>query len=101
MDKEHVLSPHFIAELPERFQKWLRLNIPNGATDLHDDHVRARLLGDACHPSLDLVRDVGDHLDCAAEKITAAFLADDLGVDLYAGEIARAAQADVDEQLIV
>src|SRR5215211_4288658 len=51
--------------------------------------------------ALDLVRDVRNHLDRPAQKIAAALLADDLGVHLSAGEVARAAETDVDESFIV
>src|SRR6185503_8299551 len=36
-----------------------------------------------------------------AEKIAAALLADDLGIDLSAGEVAGTAQADVNESFVV
>src|SRR5215207_2691676 len=101
MDKEYVLAPHLIAKLPQRFEEGLRLNIPNRTPDLHNDHVGARLLGDPCYPALDLVCNMRDHLDRPTEKIAAAFLADDVRVDLSAGEIARLAQTDIDEPLVV
>jgi hypothetical protein len=42
-----------------------------------------------------------DYLDSPAEKIAAAFLADDIRVHLSAGEVAGAAQADVNESFVV
>ncbi len=42
-----------------------------------------------------------NHLDGAAQEIAAAFLANDLGVNLPAGEVADPTQANVNEALVV
>ena len=42
-----------------------------------------------------------DHLDGAAEEIAASLLADDIRVHLSAGEVAGAAQANVNESFVV
>src|SRR5215211_4758683 len=82
VDEEYVLAPDLIAKLSQRLQERLRLDVTDRATDLHDNHVRVRFFGDAGDAAFNLVRDVRDDLDRAAEKVTAALLANDLGVDL-------------------
>ncbi len=69
---------------------------------LRPDHdLRPGLLGHQPDAALDLVGDVRDHLDGAAQVITTAFLADHLGIHLTGGEIAEPAQADIDEAFVV
>src|SRR5689334_348853 len=88
MDEEHVLASHLIAELSQRFEKRLRLDVSHRPADFNDHHVCLSLFGDACHTTFDLVCNMRNDLNCPTQKITAPFLADDLSIDLSAGEIA-------------
>src|SRR5512143_1613819 len=97
MDKKYVLASNFIAHLSQRFQKRLRFNVTNGATNLYDHNICACLFRNSCHPALDLIRDMGNHLNRPAEEIAAAFLADDFRVHLSAGEVAGTAKADINK----
>src|SRR5215207_1527781 len=101
MDEEYILASHLIAELPQRFKEGLRLDVAHCPTNFNDDHIRFRLFCNSSHPALDLVCDMWDYLNRPTEEITAAFLADDLRVHLPAGEVAGAAEANVDETFVV
>src|SRR5690242_9783472 len=101
VDKEYILASYFVAHLSQRFQEWLRFDIPDGSTDFYDHDIRTCLFGDSCHATFDLIGDMGNHLNCSAEEIPAALFADDLRVHLSAGEVTGVAEADVDESLIV
>ncbi len=101
MHEQAVLASHLVAELAQRFEERLRLDVADRAADLQDDDLRARLLGGQPDPTLDLVGDVGDDLDGAAQVVAAPLLRDDLGVDLPSGEVADPPEADVDEAFVV
>src|SRR5215212_9208425 len=101
MDEKYVLTTHLIAELPQRFKERLRLDVAHRSPNLNDHHVPLRLFGNSGDPALDLVGDMRDHLDRPTEEITTAFLANDLRVDLPAGEVASLAQADVNESFVM
>ena len=101
MDVQGILTPHIAAHLAQRFQEGQRFNIANRAAhlDQHDLGARGALhLGNA---ALDLVGDVRDDLDRAAQIITAPLLTDHLGIHLAGGHIADPVQADVNEAFIV
>ena len=57
--------------------------------------------GDALDALLDLVGDVRDDLDRAAEVVAAALLGDDRLVDAAGGDVAELGQVLVDEALVV
>ena len=57
--------------------------------------------GDARDALLDLVGDVRDDLDRAAEIVAAALLGDDRLVDAAGGDVAELGQVLVDEALVV
>src|SRR5262245_60540735 len=101
MDEEHVLAADFIAELPQGFKEWLRLDIADCPADLNDHHVCASLFCDSRDSTLDLVCDVRDHLNRPTEEITAAFLANDFCINLSTCKVAGTAQADVNESFVV
>ena len=73
--------PDVLAHLADGLQERQRLDVADRAADLHDDHVRAPVAGDPPDALLDLVGDVGDDLDRAAEVVAAALLGDDRLVD--------------------
>ena len=64
-------------------------------------HVRVAVARDARDPLLDLVGDVRDDLDGAAEVVAAALLGDDRLVDPAGGDVGELGQVLVDEPLVV
>ena len=58
-------------------------------------------LGQTVHPALDLVGDVRDDLDGAAEVVAAALLGDDAVVDAAGGHVGVALDELVEEALVV
>ncbi len=73
----------------------------NRAADLADYHVQRLLGGESGDTLLDLVGDVGNHLDSASQKETLAFLGKDTPVDLSCGVVVVARQVFVYESLVV
>ena len=69
MDEEHVLAPDLVADLPQGFEKRLRLDIAHGPADLDENHLRAGGLRHQAHAAFDLVGDVRDNLNRPAEVI--------------------------------
>ncbi len=77
------------------------LDVTDGAADLDDDHVRAAVARNAADALLDLVGDVRDHLDRAAEVVAAPLLGDHRLVDAAGRDVAELGQVLVDEALVV
>ena len=82
VDRERVLGPLLAAHLADRLEERLALDVTDGAADLDDHDLRAGLAADLADARLDLVRDVGDRLDRAAEELALALLGDHRLVDL-------------------
>ena len=61
--------PEVGLELAQRLEERQRLDVADRAADLGDDDVHVRGLGDQLDPVLDLVGDVRDHLDGAAQVV--------------------------------
>ncbi len=74
MQVEHVLGPGLAAELADRLEEGVRLDVADRAADLGDDDVAVRRLPHSADALLDLVRDVRDHLHGRAEVLAAALL---------------------------
>ena len=87
---ERIVAAHVLAHLADGFKKGQTLDIANGAADLDQDHVGAGGASHQSDPALDLVGDVRNHLDGAAQIVAASFLVEDIVVDLAAGDIAIA-----------
>ena len=81
VDVEDVVAADVLAHLADGLEEGQRLDVADGAADLDDDDVRAAVSGDASDALLDLVGDVGDDLDRAAQEVAAALLGDDGLVD--------------------
>src|SRR5690606_20641913 len=101
VDVERLVAPDVGAKLADRLKEWLTLDVPDRPADLDDHHVRLRFLADERDPALDLVGDVRDHLDRAAEIVPASLLADHFGVNLAGRDVAGAVEVFVDEPLVV
>ena len=81
VDVQDVRPPDVLAHLADRLEERQALDVADGPADLDDHDVRVAVAGDAADPLLDLVGDVRDDLDGAAEVVAAALLGDDRLVD--------------------
>jgi len=95
------LPSHVLAHLSDGFHERLALDVADRAADFDNHHVRVAEAANTRDALFDLVRDVGDDLDGAAEVVSLALLADHVGVDLAAGDVVVAAEAFVDEALVM
>jgi len=100
VEEEDVLAADVPAHLSRGFEERQRLDVADGAADLVDDDVDARL-GHGEHLVLDLVRDVRDHLDRVAEVVASTLLGDDRGVDLAGRHVRVRREVHVQEALVV
>ena len=99
---EHALAPADVdRELADRLEERQRLDVAHRAADLGDDDVDVARLGDEADALLDLVGDVRDDLDGAAEVVAAALAADDRVVDPARGDVGRARRVRRGEALVV
>ncbi len=101
MDVEHVAAADVLAHLADGLEEGQRLDIADRAADLDDDHVGAAVAGHALDALLDLVGDVRDDLDGAAEIVAAPLLGDDRLVDPARRDVRQLGQVLVDEPLVV
>ena len=101
MDEHAAAAPDVDRELPDRLQERQRLDVAHRAADLRDDDVDVLALAHELDAVLDLVRDVRDDLDGAAEVVAAALLADDRVVDRARGDVGGARGVRVREALVV
>ena len=79
--------PSVDLELAERLEERQRLDVADRAADLGDHEVDVLRLGDQPDAVLDLVGDVRDHLDGAAEVVAAALAPDHRVVDRAGGDV--------------
>ena len=99
MNVERPLAAELDAHLADRLEERQRLDVADGAADLH--HADVGVAGAGHHVALDLVGDVRNHLDRGAEVFAAPLLGDDVRVDLARREVAHAVRARVHEPLVV
>ena len=97
--EEAALRPHLVRQLPQGLEEGQRLDVADGAADFDQDEVVAVGLG--LDDFLDLVGDVGNDLDGAAEVVAAPFGGDDVGVDPPGRPIVRLGGVDAGEALVV
>src|SRR5439155_27132950 len=76
-------------------------DVADRAPDLRDHDIEVLRLGDQLDALLDLVRDVRDDLNRAAQEVAAAFLADHRVIDGPRGHVGRARGVLVGEPLVV
>ena len=91
VDVQDVGPPDVLAHLADGLEERQRFDVADGPADLDDDDVRVAVAGDAPDPLLDLVGDVRDDLDRAAEVVAAALLGDDRLVDAAGRDVAELA----------
>ena len=101
VDVQDVGPPDVLAHLADGLEEGQALDVADGPADLDDDDVRLAVPGDPADALLDLVGDVRDDLDRAAEVVAAALLGDDRLVDAPGRDVAELAQVGVDEALVV
>ena len=101
VDVQDVRPPDVLAHLADRLEERQALDVADGAADLDDDDVRIAVARDPPDPLLDLVGDVRDDLDRAAEVVAAALLGDHGLVDAAGRDVGELGQVLVDEPLVV
>ena len=74
MDHAGISRTCFALELADGFQKGLAFDVAHRAAHLDDSDFRLLGGGVAVKTALDLVGDMGDHLDRAASEAAAALL---------------------------
>ena len=95
-----VVPADVAAELADGLDEGDDLDVAHRAADLDDHHVDVLVLQPA-DPVLDLVGDVRDHLDRAAEEVAPALLLDHGPVDAARGRVRALGEVLVDEALVV
>ena len=99
MDVERVLAPDVLAELADGLEERQAFDVADRAADFdkHDVDVG----GDGADAVLDLVGDVGNHLDGAPQIIAAALLLNHRLVDLAGRPVVVSRRLRVGEALVV
>ncbi|MNG11315.1 hypothetical protein D3C84_948470 [compost metagenome] len=99
MHQHRALGADFDAQLADRLEERLRLDVADGTADFHQGDVGiAGALDDA---ALDLVGDVRNHLHGGAQVVAAALLAQHVLVDPAGGEVVVLGHPRADEALVV
>ena len=93
MNEYRVASPDFVPKLPDRLEKRKRLDVADRAADFDDRNLG--LLRDTVYRRLDLVGDMGNHLDRVAKVVAASLLLDDGFVDSSGREVVPASEFSV------
>ena len=101
MHEDHVTCRTFLFELARRLDERLAFNVANGAADLRDDDIGARLFCRAADSLLNSLGDVGDDLDGSAQEVAAALACDKRFVNGTLGEVRFAREVLVDEALVM
>jgi len=100
MDKHDIMPAAFGGDLSDRFQEWLAFDIAYGAADFDDSDVGIRGIEEV-YPAFDFAGDMRDNLDGTAQEIAAAFLVEDIPVDLTGGDGGIEIEVFVDKSFIV
>jgi len=99
MNKNGVVSPCFIAELADGFQKGKAFDITDRAADFHDGDIKTgRRLPDII---LYFVGNVRNNLHSLAQIIAASFFGNDGIINLSGGEIVSLSHAGGTESFIM
>jgi len=98
---ERAIPAQVLAHLPDRFEEGQPFDIADGAPYLDDDHIGIRMPRRVLDAPLDLVRDVGNDLDRAAQEVAVALLGEHCAVDLAGGDVVLLTQRHVSESLVV
>src|SRR5690625_950945 len=101
MDVERVLGTDLVAQLADRFEIRLALDISNGAADLRDDDIVSASRARYQHPSLDLVDDMRHNLNGLAQVRAGALLCNHLEVDTPGCHVIGLTRRPAEEALIM
>ena len=85
VDEQTVLPANLQRNLPDGLQKRLRLNVADGTADFGDDDVCVGFLADGIDELLDLICNMRNDLNGRAKVFAAAFLVQNVPVDLAGG----------------
>ena len=99
VDEDRIFPAYLVAELADRFEERLALDVAHRPADLHDRHIEA--LGGLADVLLDLVRDVGNHLDRLSQVVAPPLLGDHGEVDLTRREVVPLPHPRAGEPLVV
>ena len=99
VDEDRVLPPDLVAELADRLQEGKALDVAHGAADLDDRHIEA--VGGLLDVILDLVRDVGDHLNGLSQVVAPPLLGNHREIDLPRREVVPLAHPGTGKALVV
>ena len=92
VDVVDVLAADVVSHLADGFKEGLALDVSDGASDFHHNHVCTRFAGEAEDALLDVVSHVGDGLNGASEEVAAALMGEDGGVDLACSYVGGAGE---------
>ncbi|MPN36895.1 hypothetical protein SDC9_184407 [bioreactor metagenome] len=101
MDKDRIIATKIGAQLAQRFNEGQTFNITNSTAHFHQHDLSTGGLGHQVDTAFDLVGDVWDHLNGAAQKVAAAFGRNDLSVNLARGDVADAVEADINKTFVM
>ena len=101
VDEHAAVAAEVGVELAQRLEERQRLDVAHRAADLGDHDVHVGRLGHQPDAVLDLVGDVRDHLDGAAQVVAAALAPDHRVVDRPRRGVGGAARVHVGEALVV
>ena len=99
MNENGIFSADFIAELPDGFQEGEAFNIPDGAADFHNGHIKT-----VCCVADEIfyfVGNMGNDLNGFPQIISAPFFSDDGVVNLSCGQVVAFAHAGGTESLVM
>ena len=97
--EDGLTATEFDTDLTDRLEERQRLNVTDGAADLHHAHIRVP--GAAHDARLDLIGDVRDHLHRGAEVIAATLLGNHALIDAPSREVAVTPSDRAHEALVV
>ena len=99
VNEHRVVAPHVPSELTDGLEEGEALDVADGAADLDDEDVDA--LAAFAYRGLDLIGDMRDHLDGAAEVVAAPLLGDHLTVDLAGRDVGLPRRGHMGEPLVM
>ncbi len=101
MDEDAVLLSYVDGQLSHGLEEGHRLDVPHGASDLHQGNVHVCGLGHGRDHVLDLVRHVRDDLYRPTEIVSVPLLLDDGQVGLTRGDVVGPGELHIEEPLVI
>ena len=98
---EGVVAPDFVPHLANRLKEGQPLYVAHRAADFHDNDFGGGFFGEAQDALFDGVRDMGDGLNRAAQKLPAPLAGYDLAVNPPRRYVGKAGQVHVHEPLVM